>query len=343
MSIGLVTAVLRGAESPFDARQPFITTTGDSFYQTKSANTFFLTMTTSSSLPAPGSWACWLLSARPKTLPAAIAPVFLGSAVAWQAGAFHLLACLCALGGALALQVGTNLANDYFDARQGADGGERLGPPRAVAQGLLPAAAVWRATVAAFLLASLFGGYLVARGGWPIVVLGLAAIACGVLYTAGRFSLAYIGLGDIFAFLFFGPIAVAGTFYVQSLNLSALALWLGAVPGCYAVALIALNNLRDRHGDAAAAKRTPAVRFGERFARAEVILALLLPAAAPWFLPGLPSELALIGSLVAVVAARPVIFPVWRGVDGHALNALLGRTSVANLCLCFLLGVFVMR
>ena len=295
------------------------------------------------SLPAPGTWSCWWLAARPKTLPAAVAPVFLGSALAAQANAFHPLAAACALLGALALQIGTNLANDYFDARQGADTGERLGPPRAVALGLLPAATVWRATVGTFLLAALFGLYLVLRGGWPIVVLGLAAIACGVLYTAGRYSLAYLGLGDGFAFLFFGPVAVAGTFYVQALTLTPLALALGAVPGCYAVALIALNNLRDRVGDAAAGKHTLAVRLGEKAARAEIVGALLLPALAPWLLPGLPVELAAMGTLVALVAARPVIFPVWRGADGRALNPLLGRTSVANLCLCFLLGVFLLR
>jgi 1,4-dihydroxy-2-naphthoate octaprenyltransferase len=283
------------------------------------------------------------LAARPKTLPAAIAPVFLGTALVFQADAFHYLAAACALFGALALQIGTNLANDYFDARQGADTGERLGPPRVVAQGLLPAAAVWRATVGVFLLAAAFGLYLVLRGGWPIVLLGLTAIACGVLYTAGRWSLAYLGLGDLFAFLFFGPVAVAGTFYVQALTLSPLALWLGVVPGCYAVALIAINNLRDRVGDAAAGKHTLAVRFGERFARTEIIIAVLLPSLAPWFLPGVPTELAVIGSLVAIVAARPVVFPVWRGVEGRALNSLLARASAGNLCLCFLLGVFLIR
>lgn len=297
----------------------------------------------SPSLPPPGHWRCWWLAARPKTLPTALAPVLLGSALAWQSASFHALVACCALGGALALQIGSNFANDYFDARQGADTQERLGPPRAVALGLLTSSAMWRAMVGTFLVAAAFGSFLVLRAGWPLVLLGFTAIACAVLYTAGRYSLASLGLGDVFAFLFFGPVAVAGTYYVQTLTLTPLAIALGIVPGCYAVALLAINNLRDHAGDAAAGKRTLAVRFGPRFVRGEILGALLLPVAAPWFLPHLPIQVATVGSLVILVAARPILFPIWRGLDGRPLNALLPRVSAANLCVSFLLSVFLVR
>lgn len=272
-----------------------------------------------------------------------MAPVMLGSALAYRDEGFHALAALCALAGAMLIQVGTNLANDAFDAKKGADTTERLGPLRVCGAGLLPVPVVLRATALVFALALLPGAWLVLRAGWPLAVIGLISIACGVGYTAGRHSLAYLGLGDLFTFVFFGVVATAGTYYVQTLSWSSEALLLGIVPGIYSVALIAINNLRDREQDILANKRTLAVRIGDRSTRWQIIACMMLPAAAPWLLPALPAQLALMGSLVAIVAARPVILPLRRGACGRELNSLLGAASTANLCFSFLLSIFLVR
>jgi 1,4-dihydroxy-2-naphthoate octaprenyltransferase len=163
----------------------------------------------------PSRLSVWLLAARPKTLSAAVVPVAVGTAVAHRSGGLALGPALAALGGAVAIQIGTNFANDYFDARQGADTAERLGPTRAVQAGLLTPRAMAVATVVAFGVAVLIGLYLVAIGGWPIVAIGLASVISGVAYTAGPYALAYVGLGDLFVLVFFGFVAVCGTSYVQ--------------------------------------------------------------------------------------------------------------------------------
>jgi len=294
-------------------------------------------------LPKPGSWMCWILAARPATLTAALAPVMLGSALAWREGAFHLLAAISALAGAVLIQIGTNLANDTFDAKKGADTAERLGPVRVCAAGLLQANLVWKATIFVFALSLLPGIYLVWRAGCQIAFLGLVSIGCGIGYTAGRHSLAYLGLGDLFTFVFFGLVATLGTFYVQALSWNPAAALFGVVPGLYSVALIAINNLRDREQDIRANKKTLAVRMGDRATRWQIAICLLLPAAAPWIITGIPDFLAIIGSLVALVAARPVLVPLLKGASGRELNPLLRKTSIANLCFCFLLSVFLIR
>jgi 1,4-dihydroxy-2-naphthoate octaprenyltransferase len=300
-------------------------------------------ITQMTNLPPAGSWRCWILAARPATLSAAFAPVMLGTSLAWREEAFHLLAAICALAGAVLIQIGTNLANDTFDAKKGADTAERLGPIRVCSAGLLPTHLVWKATIFVFALSLLPGIYLVWRAGWPIAVLGMVSIACGIGYTAGRHSLAYLGLGDLFTFVFFGLIATFGTFYVQALSWSPAAALFGVVPGLYSVALIAINNLRDREQDILANKKTLAVRIGDRATRWQITTCLLLPAAAPWVISGMPDSLATIGSLVALVAARPVLAPLLKGASGRDLNPLLRKTSIANLCFCFLLSVFLIR
>ncbi len=165
-------------------------------------------------------WQTWFLAARPKTLFAGICPVVLGTALAEREGLANPVAALAALLGALSIQIGTNFCNDYFDFRQGADTGDRKGPTRAVAAGLVSPAMMLAATLAAFSITAAVCLYLVARAGWPLAVLGAISILCGVWYTATRFSLAYLGLGDLFVLVFFGPVAVAGTFYVQALRFS---------------------------------------------------------------------------------------------------------------------------
>lgn len=247
----------------------------------------------------------------------------------WSAAAAALL-------GAGLIQVGTNLVNDAKDAEKGADD-DRLGPPRATAAGWLSRRTVLAAAAASFLLALLPGAYLAALGGWPILALGLVSIACGWLYTAGPFPLAYVGLGEPFVIGFFGVAATAGTYFVQRGGPTAEALLAGLAPGLFAAGILAVNNLRDRTGDARVGKRTLAVRLGERFARAEHAACLLLPFGLAlgllaatgwrgWLLPLLTLPLAL----------REVVLA--RRRDGRALNAHLAGAGRVELLFALLVG-----
>ncbi len=224
----------------------------------------------------------WIGTLRLRTLPAAASPVLLGTALAWSWDVLALLPALAALAGALLLQIGTNLANDYYDHVQGADTADRAGPIRASAAGLLAPSAVRTAAFATFGVAALVGLYLVWVAGWPILAIGVAGILSGIFYTASRKSIAYIGLGEIFVFVFFGPIAVAGTVYVQSLTWEPFAIAWGVPLGLLAAAILVVNNLRDIPTDAAAGKKTVAVRIGEAWTRrlyfALVATAVLAPA-----------------------------------------------------------------
>lgn len=274
-------------------------------------------------MPSP-----WLLAARPKTLPAAAAPVLVGIAVAWAEGVFVLLPALAALLGALLIQIGTNFANDYFDFVQGADTAERIGPTRAVAAGLLTPAAMKRGFIVAFALAFLVGIYLVVRGGWPIVAIGLASIASGIAYTAGRHSLAYLGLGDLFAFVFFGPVAVAGTHYVQALAWSPAAL-LASIPiGCLVVAILVVNNVRDVDTDRTAGKRTLPARFGRTFGRIEYMVLLIAAYLTPiaFLATGRAGWLTLL-PLATLPLAVPPLRVVLGSTEGPALNRALAHTA----------------
>lgn len=299
--------------------------------------------------------AAWWASARPKTLGAAAAPVLMGTAVAWHLGGAHLPSALAALVCALLIQVGTNLANDYFDDRKGADTAERLGPRRGLQHGRLSPKQVRRGFIACFVLAVLVGSYLLARGGGPILLIGLSSVALGVLYTGGPAPLAYLGLGDLFAFLWFGPVAVAGTTYVQSHQWPPEA-WLGGVgAGCFSIALLSVNNFRDLEQDRAAGKRTLAVRFGEGFARWEFRLALLAALLVPLALAvRLRSMAILAGGLLATALLLAAWLPgLWRAVRppaardrefGGRMNRLLGQVGrlelgyAALFALSFLLG-----
>lgn len=294
----------------------------------------------------PNSLRAWLLALRLPTLPAAMAPVVVGASVAGALGVFRPLPALAALVGALLIQVATNLANDAIDARKGADNEARVGPVRVVQAGLLSATAVWRATWAVMALALAVGVYLVAVGGWPILVVGLLSLFLAIGYTGGPFPLAYLGLGDVFAFLFFGPIAVAGTVWVQGRFLSVDALWAGVGVGALVTAILVVNNLRDRDTDLVAEKRTTAVRFGVRwtqqFYRALFFLAVLVPAL---------GVLVLGWSLWTLVAGfgllrgRAALARVQRFDDPRELLPALGGTAraltgyAALLALGFLAGV----
>jgi len=214
----------------------------------------------------------WTLAARPKTLPAAAAPVIAGSAVAFYEGVFRPGPALAALLGALLIQIGANFANDVFDYQKGADTRERLGPVRVTQAGLLPPERVMLGMWAVFGLATLIGVYLVIVAGWPVVLIGLFSILAGIAYTGGPYPLGYHGLGDVFVFVFFGLVAVAGTYFVQAGAVSPLAVWASIPIGLLATAILVVNNLRDIETDARAGKRTLAVRLGKRGAQWEYAL-----------------------------------------------------------------------
>ena len=284
------------------------------------------------------AWKAWWLAARPKTLPAAIAPVIAGSAVAYHERGFSLPAALAALITALLLQIAANFANDAIDFKKGADTVERAGPTRVTAGGLLTADAVLKATGVVLALAAVCGLFLVWRAGWPFLLLGLLAIVCAVAYTGGPFPISYLGLGELFVFLFFGVLAVAGTAYVQTLHLTRLALAVSAPLGALAVGILIVNNLRDIPTDTAAGKRTLAVRIGARNTRFEYGLMLLIAMAAPvvFFLVGW-----LNWSWLLTVLAWPVFYRLWQAVStrtGPALNPSLGNTGKALLLYSVLLS-----
>jgi 1,4-dihydroxy-2-naphthoate polyprenyltransferase len=232
---------------------------------------------------------------------------------------------LAALGGALAIQIGTNFANDVFDAERGADGPDRVGPTRAVAAGLISAAAMKRAMIAAFAVACVFGLYLVDVAGWPIAAIGVASVLAGVAYTGGPWPLGYHGLGDVFVLGFFGFVAVCGTAYVQLGSVPALAVWAAVPVGALATAILVVNNLRDRATDARAGKRTLAVRLGRRGAIVEYALLLAIAYAVPIAVAvaGRPwAALPVVTLPVAIARLREVA-----GRDGPALNASLAATA----------------
>ena len=282
----------------------------------------------------------WWLAARPKTLAAGLAPVLVGTAVAHTHGGIRVLPALAAALGSLLIQIATNLANDYFDHKKGADTEDRLGPSRAVQQGWISPNAMLTATILTLIAALGVGVFLIQIGGWPIAAIGVASLVCAIAYTGGPYPLAYIGLGDVFVFLFFGLAAVVGTTWVQT-HSAPPAAWIGgAAVGMLATAILVVNNLRDRHTDAAANKRTLAVRWGGDAARIEhgAMIAgayLLVTAGAlcswvPW-----PST---IGALCTLPLAISEIKAV-RVKDGADLNPHLGGAARLELVFSLLFGL----
>jgi len=281
----------------------------------------------SASAVRPGSFGAWVLAARPPTLFAAVVPVLVGTSCALAAGAFRPLPALAALLGALLLQVAANFANDVFDYEKGADTAERLGPLRAVQAGLLTPASVRRGLVLALAAALLVGVYLTAVAGPVIVVIGLSSMLAAVAYTGGPYPLGYHGLGDLFVMLFFGFVAVGGSTFVQTGELTALSLWAAVPVGALATAILVVNNLRDRETDARAGKRTLAVRLGERGALVEYAALLAVAYAVPFFLYA--SGRAGVAALLPL-ATLPLAATLVRRVAterGRALNPLLARTA----------------
>lgn len=282
-----------------------------------------------------GAVRIWVMAARIRTLPAAVAPVLVGTSLALGAGHFHPVTFVAALLGAILIQVGTNLSNDYSDARRGADTEDRLGPVRVTAGGLVPPSQVLVATYVTFGLAMACGVYLIVVAGWGLLAVGAASILAGILYTGGPRPYGYEGLGEVFVFLFFGIVAVAGSYYVQVQSLPWEAFVCAVPVGLLASAILVVNNVRDLETDRRAGKRTLAVRLGRERTRAlyvSMLVGAFVVAPLPWPLGAMSAWLLL--PWAAVPLALAVAKVVRTRTDGPSLNGALARTGAMQLAFC---------
>jgi len=285
----------------------------------------------------------WVLAARPRTLPAAAAPVIVGTAAAIQAGAFRLGPALAALLAALLLQIGANLANDVFDYKKGVDTEERLGPVRVTQAGLLAPHQVLTGMWVTFGTAALLGVYLTLTAGWPVLVIGVLAILAAIAYTGGPFPYGYRGFGELFVFLFFGLAAVCGTFYVQARQLIPLAVWAAMPMGFLASAILVVNNLRDLETDRASGRKTLSVRFGRGWTRREYLVFVGAAYFAPliMWLDGVASPWVLLTWL-----SLPLVPRLARSIlteKGRPLNQTLAGTGQLELVygILFSIGIIL--
>ena len=282
----------------------------------------------------------WVLATRPKTLPAAVAPVVVGCAMAYGHQRFGFWPAMACLAVALLLQIGVNLANDYFDFTKGIDTEDRLGPVRVTQSGLIPPSRVKLAMTMVFVLSLLPGLYLISIGGWPVVVIGAASIIAALAYSGGPFPLASHGLGDLFVFIFFGLVAVCGTYYVQAFQVTPMVLVMGVIVGLMITTILVVNNLRDIKTDRNTGKRTLAVMIGKHKTRWEYAFLLAGAYAIPAFLwiGGFASAW-----LLLPLATLPLAFLQIRLIrqpsDGTALNDLLAKTAKLAFFFSVLLAI----
>jgi 1,4-dihydroxy-2-naphthoate octaprenyltransferase len=296
--------------------------------------------------PTPGGVRIWLMASRLRTLPAAVAPVIVGTSLAGYEGSFHILRLLAALVGAIFIQVGTNLSNDYSDARRGADTDDRLGPVRVTAGGLVPPRQVLVATYVSFGVAVLAGVYLIAVAGWQLLLVGGASILAGVLYTGGPRPYGYEGLGEAFVFLFFGIVAVAGSYFVQVKHLQWEAFALAVPVGLLAAAILVVNNVRDIDTDRRAGKKTLAVRLGRQKTRllyAAMVYGAYILTPVTWLFGPLDPWVVL--PLLSLPIAMPLVRLVQSRTDGPSLNGALAQTGMLQLgfCMLFAAGLLLSR
>jgi 1,4-dihydroxy-2-naphthoate octaprenyltransferase len=282
----------------------------------------------------------WMLATRPRTLPAAIAPVMLGSATAVADKSFVWLPAVAALIVALLLQIGANLANDYFDYLKGIDTQDRLGPPRVTQSGLIPEKQVKAGMILTIILSLLPGIYLLTVGGLPVLIIGLACICAALAYSGGPFPLASHGLGDLFVFVFFGLVAVGGTYYVQALHLTPLVWLMGVIEGLLITAILVVNNLRDIRSDRQTAKRTLAVIIGNRGSRLEYVLLLAGAYVIPiiLWLSGRMSAWVLL-PLISLPTALSLMRLIWKNPADPILNQALAKTAKLALIYSILLSI----
>lgn len=281
----------------------------------------------------------WLLAIRPRTLPVAVGSVAVGVGLAIGDGAFSALPALAALTVAFMLQIASNLANDVFDFKQGKDTEERTGPLRVTQAGLLTPNQVLVGMALSILLAVVAGLYLVWIGGWILLALGFAAIIVAIAYTGGPYPLGYHGWGEVMSFIFFGPVAVCGTYYVQAGSVSPAAWWASLPVGLLTVAILVVNNFRDLPVDSKTGKRTLAVRLGSTATLVEYTLALTVPYLVPWvmWLLGLAPA-----TVLCTWLSLPLILPLLRDMrtkQGSPLNATLADTARLGLIYNFLFAI----
>lgn len=286
----------------------------------------------------------WLMAARVKTLPAAVAPVLVGTALAVALDPEHdlrVLVFVAALLGAIFIQIGTNLSNDYSDARRGADTEDRLGPVRVTAGGLVPPKQVLVATYATFGVAVLCGVYLVAASGWELLVVGVVSILAGVGYTGGPKPYGYEGLGEVFVFLFFGVVAVAGSTFAQLERWPWEAFAFSVPVGLLATAILVVNNVRDLETDRRVGKRTLAVKLGRERTRGLYGACVYVSYLAVAVMAALYSPWVLLAWLTLPLAVR-CVRTVRTHSDGPTLNAMLAATGQLQLVFCVVLSAGIL-
>jgi 1,4-dihydroxy-2-naphthoate octaprenyltransferase len=285
-------------------------------------------------------WRAWMMAARPKTLPAAIAPVLVGTALAMADGVFTPWPALAALVCALLIQIGTNLANDYFDYVKGVDVAGRTGPMRVAQSGLISLSKLRIGIALTFACSATIGIYLVVAGGWPILIVGLASLVSALAYTGGPFPVGYHGLGDLFVFLFFGLAAVCGTYFVQAQQITLTAVAAAIPVGVLTVAILVINNLRDIESDRKTGKRTLAVAIGVKYTRLEYVLLLVAAYAAPpmFLVAGWSSIWVLLPWLTLPLAWR-AIRTIYKTTEGLPLNEALVNTAKLDLLFSMLFSL----
>lgn len=282
----------------------------------------------------------WLVAMRPKTLTASFVPVLVGTALAYSIqGYVDITLALWALLSAICIQIGTNLINDALDFKKGADSPSRLGPKRLIQQGIALPSQVLGAGLTFLAFALLAGIPLVMKAGWPLLIILLISVALAYLYTGGPYPLAYRGLGDLFVFLFFGLVSTAAIFYVQTGYLGPMALLAGAQVGLLATVLIAINNLRDIEGDAAASKRTLAVRFGMLFGRIEITLLLFAPFALGYLWNGFGYDMPSWLPIATLPLAGKIARSVWSTPPSAKYNDFLAQSALLQILFAFTLSI----
>ena len=269
----------------------------------------------------------WIIAFRIKTLPAAISPVLVGTALAFKmSNNFNLVTFLSILLASILIQIGTNLSNDLSDFLKGADTKDRLGPIRVAQSGLLTTDKLKLGIIISFSLAILFGFYLVTIGGYIIILIGLLSIISGILYTSGPYPLGYNGLGDIFVFIFFGIIAVMGTYYLQTLTINVESFICGIIMGSLSTAILVVNNIRDVITDADSGKNTLAVKLGLTFSKIEFLVMVLLPYILSLYLYLLINDMGIFLSFFTLPISFNLIYQIFNKV-GDQLNGVLVKTA----------------
>tara|TARA_B100001287_G_C22682022_1_gene531016 strand:+ start:1246 stop:2133 length:888 start_codon:yes stop_codon:yes gene_type:complete len=286
------------------------------------------------------------IAIRPKTLSASIAPVLVGSAIAFNSSQFNLRIFFLTIFSAIFIQIGTNFANDVYDFINGADNDERVGPTRAVQANLISVNVMKYLTIIAFSLSVICGLPLVIKGGYPILLIGILSIISGYAYTGGPYPLGYNGWGDIFVFIFFGPIAVCGTFFLQLGYVSIESLVSGIVMGCLSVTLLCINNIRDVDTDSNVGKRTIAVRFGVMFVKylfiSLFLICYLLLGYLSFNLNYINKNVYFLLLIITLPLCLKLNFDIFK-LKLHSLNRLLSNVSVFIIVfsLLFILSILI--